>query len=90
MLAPINSSVIFACEIDKTTKDVSNNGLNGIFAAHLLQHIAESNWTIEEIMTRVCNDIATETNNAQIPFHITSLRRGDIYLNVQHRKGTYV
>jgi hypothetical protein len=88
MSAPIDSSVVFACDIGKTTEDVSNNGRNGIFTEHLLQHIAKSNWTIEEIMTRVCNDIETETNKVQIPFHISSLRR-QIYLNVQHRKGTY-
>ncbi|CAF2921603.1 unnamed protein product [Rotaria sp. Silwood2] len=86
--APMGSFVVFACGIGKTTEDMSNNDRNGIFTEHILKHIAESNRTIEEIMTRVCNDIATETNEVQVPFCINSLRHGQIYLNIQHRKAS--
>lgn len=76
----VGSLIAFACDADETTSDSSNTGRNGLFTTHLLKHIGKPNLHIEEIMIRVCADVAAETRNAQRPFRVSSLSE-PVYLN---------
>jgi uncharacterized caspase-like protein len=86
MRAVAGSLVAFACDAGKTVVDGSVNERNGIFTAHLLEHIAQPNSTIDEIMYDVCDGVMTESDNDQCPFRVSSLRR-KVYLNKQVQVG---
>jgi uncharacterized caspase-like protein len=82
MKAVAGSLIAFACDANKTALDGSENGRNGVFTAHLLQHIAQPNLTIDEIMYDVCDGVMRDTDDDQCPFRVSSLRR-KVYLNQQ-------
>ena len=75
------SIIAFACEAGKTALDGSKNGRNGIFTAHLLEHIAQPNVTIDEVMYHICDGVMTESQDGQCPFRVSSLRK-KVYLNL--------
>ncbi|CAF3633062.1 unnamed protein product [Rotaria socialis] len=86
MIEVDDSLVVFACDANKTIPDRSTNNQNSIFTAHLLEHIAKPNLTIEEIMNLVCSGVMNETNGDQCPYQASSLYRRKIDLN--HRNDT--
>ena len=86
MRAVAGSLIAFACDTDKTVQDGSLNGRNSIFTAHLLEHIAQPNITVDEIMCDVCDGVMKESNDDQCPFRVSSLRR-KVYLNKQVQVG---
>lgn len=75
------SLVAYACETNKVAYDNGKNRRNSIFTSHLLEHIAEPNVRIEEIMSRVCNGVMNDSKNGQIPVRSSSLRNSNIYFN---------
>jgi uncharacterized caspase-like protein len=86
MGAVAGSLVAFACDAGKTVVDGSANQRNGIFTAHLIEHIARSNLTVEELMVDVCDGVMKESDDDQCPFRVSSLRRR-VYLNKQVQVG---
>ena len=80
MEATNDSFTAFACALNKTAHGGSQNGRNGIFTAHLLEHITQTNATIQDIMVQVCADVTKERNEGQWPFSTSSLR-SNVYLN---------
>ena len=88
MAAPLGSLVMFSCGVGQTIENVSRNDRNGLFIEQLLQYIHLSQWTIEEILERVRQDVQNQTDGNQMPFLSNSLRSRRTYLDLQHRKGT--
>ncbi|CAF1201977.1 unnamed protein product [Adineta steineri] len=76
------SYIAFACDAGRTTSDRSANGRNGIFTAHILQHIATPNLTFDQIMNQVCKGVVAESKEKYWPFRVTGLR-SDVFLNRQ-------
>lgn len=74
------SLIAFACAPGAVAKDRAMNGRNGIFTYHLLQHITKPGENILLIMVDVTNAVANETNETQIPYVTSVLRRRDVYL----------
>ncbi|CAF1283052.1 unnamed protein product [Adineta steineri] len=83
------SYIAFACDAGRTTSDRSANGRNGIFTAHILQHIATPNLTFDQIMNQVCKGVVAESKEKYWPFRVTGLR-SDVFLNRQVNIGESV
>jgi len=80
MSAVAGSLVAFACAPGKTAKDEALNGRNGVFTYHLLQHISKPGEDILNLMRDVTDGVANETNETQLPYMTSALRKRDIYL----------
>lgn len=74
------SLIAFACAPGAVAKDRAMNGRNGVFTYHLLQHITKPAENILLMMVDVTNAVANETNETQIPYVTSVLRRRDVYL----------
>ena len=53
---------------------------NGIFAKHLIKHLAAPNLTVEQVLKKVRIDVAAETSQRQIPWESSSLM-GEFYFS---------
>ncbi|CAF0729015.1 unnamed protein product [Adineta steineri] len=80
MKALSNSIIISACAPNTIAKDQSINDRNGVFTYYLVQNIIKPAENILLMLTNVTNGVANETNNRQIPYVTSDLKRKDIYL----------
>jgi uncharacterized caspase-like protein len=80
MSAVAGSLVAFACAPGKIAGDKALNGRNGVFTYHLLQHITKPGEEILNLMRDVTDGVANETNETQLPYLTSALRKRDIYL----------
>jgi uncharacterized caspase-like protein len=91
MKASAGSLVAFPCAPGCTTEDVSQNHRNGLFTFHLLQHIAQPNTSIENILCHVFDGVEKETKGAQTPYRVSSFRYPNISFNIVDKNfGKYI
>jgi uncharacterized caspase-like protein len=83
------SLIVFACGPDEKTFDRSRNDRNSLFTYHLLEHIAEPNLKLEEMMCRVCDGVYEDSAGQLYTYRISSLRTSNIYFNSTKKGMTF-
>lgn len=78
MDAPTGSLIAYSTAPGEVAADGPER--NGIFTKYLIQHMLESNLSIEQVLKRVRINVANETNGRQIPWESSSLM-GDFFFN---------
>jgi Caspase domain len=71
MTAPSGTFVGFAASPGKTAAD--GERINGLYTEAILKHIQSPNQTIDQIFTKVSNQVTKSSGNTQIPFRNSSL-----------------
>lgn len=73
----------FASAIGSTASD--GDGRNGVYTEAILKYITKPDLTIDEIFTKVNNDVRTKTNEKQVPYRTSSLNKNYCF-SVNFRK----
>jgi uncharacterized caspase-like protein len=82
MEPPVGTYIAFACSPNQTTSDGEMTDRNGLFAKHLLKHIAKPNKDITQLFRTVANGVCIESKQKQRPIRMNGLMRsGHIHLN---------
>jgi hypothetical protein len=79
MDAPTGSLIVYATAPGELAADGPER--NGIFTKNLIKHMQTPNLAIEQVLKRVRIDVASETNQRQIPWESSSLM-GDFYFKM--------
>ena len=83
------SLIVFACGSDQPTFDRAPNGRNSLFTYHLLEHIAEPDLKIEEMMCRVCDGVYEDSAGQLYTYRLSSLRTSNICFNSTTKSMTF-
>jgi hypothetical protein len=82
METPVGTYIVFACSPNQTASDGEITDRNGLFAKHLLKHIAKPNKDITQLFRTVANGVCIESKQNQRPMRMDGLMRlGHISLN---------
>jgi uncharacterized caspase-like protein len=78
MDAPTDSLIAYSTAPGAVAADGVDR--NGIFAKHLIKHLAAPNLTVKQVLKKVRIDVAAETSQRQIPWESSSLM-GEFYFS---------
>jgi hypothetical protein len=82
MEAPVGTYIAFACSPNQPASDGEIMDRNGLFAKHLLKHIAKPNKDIKQLFRTVTNGVCIESKQKQRPIRMDGLVRSEqVYLN---------
>lgn len=85
MNAPSGSLIAYSTSPGRTASD--GDGSNGLYTEALLEYIAQSGLTVEDVFKRVRLQVMQKSNNRQIPWESTSLL-GDFYFKPAFKERT--
>lgn len=85
MEIPVGAYIVFACSSYQIASDGVLTERNGLFAKHLLKHLAKPNKDITQLFRTVTNGVCIESKQRQKPRRINGLNGTTIvYLNEKH------
>lgn len=81
MEAPAGTYIVFACSSNQTASDGEITDRNGLFAKHLLKHIAKPNKDITHLFRTITNGVCIESKQKQRPVRIDGIMQSEqVYL----------
>ena len=82
MESPVGAYIVFSCSPNQSASDGEITDRNGLFAKHLLKHIAKPNKDITQLFRTVTNGVCIESKQKQRPVRMDGLMQSEyIYLN---------